>query len=84
VDALIAIGERDIASFLKDGVTHEVEKVKDLEANSELLYDRLLCSNTKENLTAFANEISGFKPICDSLMKIIKDCKDKLTALGKY
>lgn len=84
VDALIEIGEKDIALALQNDVISEVEKIKALEAATKLLYSRLLSSDTKENLLGFAEKVSNFKLVCNSLSKIISDCKDHLTALGKY
>ncbi|MFA5143956.1 MAG: hypothetical protein WC522_07335 [Candidatus Omnitrophota bacterium] len=84
MDTLIEIGERDIAVALQKDVLQEVEKIKDLEAGTDLLYSRLLKDDTKDNLYCFSKEVSEFKTVCDSMMKIITDCRNKLTVLGKY
>jgi len=84
IDALIEINEKDIALSLKRDVVLEVERIKKREEKARLLFKRLAESDTKENLTAFAEEVAGFKQECGVLATIIQSCKDKLVAVGKY
>lgn len=84
VPAIIGIGEKDIAQALRRNVIRELEKIKGLEADAGLLHRRILKTNTKDNLYRFSRKLSEFKAVCDSLIKIISDSKEKLAALGKY
>jgi len=84
VSALTEIGNSDIGTVLQDCVNNGLNDIKVIEKNAERLYNQLLESDTKENLLRFAEEVRKFQPVCNSMVKAMDWCKDKLTALEKY
>ena len=84
VAALDKIESKDIADTLQEYINHGLKDLKGAEKSCERSYSCLLKCDTKENLLQFGEELKKFQPICQSMIKAMNLCKDKLTASGKY
>ena len=82
--ALDKIESKDVADTLQEYINHGLQDLKEAEEACERSYSYLLKYDTKENLLRFAEELKGFQPVCQSMVKAMNLCKDKLTTVGKY
>ena len=84
VSALNGIGSRDIGDTLQEYINYGLKELKDVENSSERSFNYLLEHDAKENLLKFGEEVKKFQPVCQSMVKVMKWCKNKLTVSGKY
>lgn len=82
--ALNEIDSKDIADTLQEYINYGLKDLKEAEESSERAFKYLLEYDTKENLLRFCEEVKKFQPVCQSMVKAMDLCKDKLAALGKY
>ena len=84
IDALDKIESKDVGDTLQEYINHGLQDLKEVEEACERSYSYLLKYDTKENLLRFGEELKGFQPVCQSMVRAMSWCKEKLATAGKY